>query len=69
MSPTDVEDIPESSGGTYEVFSLTGASAGRITVGAETEIADAIYQLTGKGGLFIVKNLETGKAERYLSGK
>lgn len=68
-APTDVEDIPESSGGTYEVFSLTGASAGRITVGSETEIADAIYQLTGKGGLFIVKNLETGKAERYLSGK
>ena len=65
--PSGVDATAETTGGRYEVYSLTGASAGQISVGSEEEIGSAIYQLTGRNGLFIVKNLETGKAGRYMA--
>lgn len=48
----------------YQVYSLTGVSLGEVSADSEEAIAD----LTGRSGVYILKNITTGKSVRRVVG-
>lgn len=68
-TPSGVEETVLSEGGTYEVYSLTGVKVGQVEAGSDSELPYNVYRLTHRTGLYVVKNVATGKSERCFSAE
>ncbi len=62
---TGVEDVIDNAG-TYNVFTSTGVYVGNITANSNESISSKIHSLTGKTGVFIIKNTSTGIAKKLM---
>jgi len=57
-----IKDILYFNEGTYEVYTLTGVLVGKVNASSIDDIKQKVHAITGKKGLFIIKNAANGKA-------
>lgn len=63
---TAVEDISEKAAVSYQVYSMTGVLVGQFTASDNDSVSGEVSRITGRNGIYLVKNLATGKTERIV---
>lgn len=63
---TGVEEVVELANANYSVYTTTGVYVGKITAD-RSNVAEQIYHLTGKHGIFIIKDANTGKSKKIMT--
>lgn len=63
---TPVSAILEQAAVTYQVYSMTGVSVGQFTASDSDSLTGEVSRVTGRKGIYLVKNLATGKTERVV---
>lgn len=69
VAPSGVEEIIELTSGKYNVFSTAGSFIGQIEANGEASISRELYNLTGRRGIYVVKNTATGASKLVMSAK
>ncbi len=65
--PTGVDETVSVTGATYGVYTLSGAYKGKFAAEGTSDIPGRLLELTGKGGLYIIRNLNTNESKLQLA--
>ena len=65
--PSGVEEVIDLAGGKLKVYSATGAYLGEIE--SSSNASQQLYNLTGRKGIFIIKDAASGKAKKVMSAQ
>ncbi len=65
--PTGVDEVAGAAGATYRAYTVSGAFMGEFTAKDNSDIPGRLLELTGKGGIYIIRNLNTDESKLQLA--